>query len=391
MGTMVEKFKILAVDDNPINLKLLSSALINSDYEIYTASSGQQALELANSVLPDLILLDVMMPDMDGYEVCKKLQENKNTQYIPVIFLSARNEAVDKAKGLALGAVDYLTKPFNPLEINARVRTHLTSRRAVIRLMRENQKLQNELEKIKAEGTNSEKEKKTIDYLRKIDGYIFHVKEEQYELFSMAKNDRQPITRTAIPVSHSPKMLVLLHYNGFNKDYQTLIVKQLVQKFLEGYLLSIGDVGEINATVLTQLFLTLLEKFSPDFYQVPFTFGLSVLNFEKQKIYFLGLHQREPLVIFKNGKSTPLSGKKIDVNSELRNFITAIETDMEHDTWIAWYQNDSKPVEIERLRTVLMDALEKSEFNLQQFVLLLDQQIKPAEQDVCFSVIEIKP
>ncbi|WP_457565721.1 response regulator, partial [Caldithrix abyssi] len=70
MGTMVEKFKILAVDDNPINLKLLSSALINSDYEIYTASSGQQALELANSVLPDLILLDVMMPDMDGYEVC---------------------------------------------------------------------------------------------------------------------------------------------------------------------------------------------------------------------------------------------------------------------------------------------------------------------------------
>ncbi|HHE55433.1 MAG TPA: response regulator, partial [Caldithrix abyssi] len=146
---MVEKYKILAVDDNPINLKLLSSALINSNYQIFTASSGKEALELVHSVLPDLILLDVMMPDMDGYQVCKKLQENEETRFIPVIFLSARNDAMDKAKGLAIGAVDYLTKPFNPLEISARVRTHLTSRKAIISLMRKNQELQEELQKIK--------------------------------------------------------------------------------------------------------------------------------------------------------------------------------------------------------------------------------------------------
>ncbi len=88
---MEKKYKILAVDDNPINLKLLSRALINTNYEIHTASSGTEALKLANSVRPDIILLDVMMPDMDGYEVCKKLQEHEQTAFIPVIFLSAKN------------------------------------------------------------------------------------------------------------------------------------------------------------------------------------------------------------------------------------------------------------------------------------------------------------
>ncbi len=388
---MVEKYKILAVDDNPINLKLLSSALINSDYEIFTASSGQQALELTHSVLPDLILLDVMMPDMDGYEVCKKLQEDERTRYIPVIFLSARNEAVDKAKGLALGAVDYLTKPFNPLEINARVRTHLTSRKAVIQLMRKNQELQQELEQIKARSNISQKEQQTIEYLQKIDGYFFHVNEGKYELFSMAKNNAQPITRATVPVFYNANFLALLHYNGFSKDYQTLIVKHLVQKFLEGYFLPLKHFQTLDSRKLTDLFLTMLDKFSPDVYQVAFTFGLTVLDFTTQKIYFYGLHQREPLVIFKNGQSSALSGKFIDVQSELKNFITALETDVESGTWIAWYQNDSKPVEIGALKLLIGDALEQSSFNLQQFVLMLDQQIKPAEQDVCFTVIEIKP
>ena len=142
------KYKILAVDDNPINLKLLTRTLINSNYQIFTADSGSRALTLARQEKPDLILLDVILPDIDGYEVCRNLQDNEETKSIPVIFLSAKNESVDKAKGLALGAVDYLTKPFDAMEINARVRTHLSIRKSNIKLLHEKQGLQNKLQEI---------------------------------------------------------------------------------------------------------------------------------------------------------------------------------------------------------------------------------------------------
>ncbi len=383
---MIEKYKILAVDDNPINLKLLSSALISSDYKIYTASSGKEALNLVRSVLPDLILLDVMMPDMDGYQVCKKLQESEETRFIPVIFLSARNDAMDKAKGLAMGAVDYLTKPFNPLEISARVRTHLSARKAIISLMRKNQELQRELQNLKAK--NLEAEENLFKYLQKLDANSFHLKENLYQFFSLAKSKLVPITRNTIPVFSSDTLLVLLHFNGFNKDHQTLMIKFLVQNFLEGYFLNPVsqklDVDNLNA-----LFLFLLEKFSPDIYQVAFTFGLSCIDFNTREIIFYGLQLNEPLVIFPNGQSVPLAGKLIEVESELKSFINASQSKIEPGQWIVWYHNDSKPATTQKVKEVINDALETCNSDLQQFVLLLDQQIEPGEQDVSFSVLQI--
>ena len=384
---MVEKYKILAVDDNPINLKLLSSALINSNYQIFTASSGKEALELVHSVLPDLILLDVMMPDMDGYQVCKKLQENEETRFIPVIFLSARNDAMDKAKGLAIGAVDYLTKPFNPLEISARVRTHLTSRKAIISLRRKNQELQEELQKIKEKHLASEEN--IFKYLQKINGTWYHLKEDAFQFFSLSKSNQFPITRSTVPVFNSDTLLALLHFNGFNKDHQTLVVKLLLQKFLEGFFWERPG-KRIEPDELKALFLLLLEKFSPDIYQTAFTFGLTLVDFKDNEIFFYGLHQNEPLIIFPNGQSVPLAGKVIEVESELKNFINALQSKIEAKQWIVWYHNDSKPVDTEKIRNVIADALEKCNSDLQQFVLLLDQQIQPTDQDVSFSVLQIR-
>ncbi len=120
-----DKPTILVVDDTPDNLIMMSS-LLKSDYKVKIANGGEKALRIAASDSPpDLILLDIMMPDMDGYEVCRRLKLQPNTMNIPVIFLTAKNEMEDEKKGLELGAVDYITKPISPPIVLARVKNHL--------------------------------------------------------------------------------------------------------------------------------------------------------------------------------------------------------------------------------------------------------------------------
>jgi PAS domain S-box-containing protein len=115
---------ILMVDDIPANLRILYESLKGRDYRLLIANSGAQALEVAKRASPDLILLDIMMPDMDGFEVCRRLKADPETKDSAVIFLSALDDAADKIRGLELGAVDYVSKPFNPDEVAARVDTH---------------------------------------------------------------------------------------------------------------------------------------------------------------------------------------------------------------------------------------------------------------------------
>ncbi len=116
---------ILIVDDNPENRKVLGSLLTKNGYEVGSASDGFKALKFIENIMPDLILLDVMMPGMDGFEVCKKLKSNITTKHIPIIFLTAKTNTADIVKGFKLGGVDYVSKPFNSEELLARVNTHI--------------------------------------------------------------------------------------------------------------------------------------------------------------------------------------------------------------------------------------------------------------------------
>ncbi len=116
---------VLIVDDVPKNLQVLGTMLSNENYRIAAASNGKQAIEIANDILPDLILLDIMMSGLNGYETCTILKSNSKTREIPVIFLTAKIEIEDVVKGLKVGAVDYVTKPFNSFELLARVKTHV--------------------------------------------------------------------------------------------------------------------------------------------------------------------------------------------------------------------------------------------------------------------------
>ncbi|MBW2303985.1 MAG: PleD family two-component system response regulator [Deltaproteobacteria bacterium] len=124
-----KKQTILIVDDAPANIKVLGEAL-RDEYKVRMAVSGSKGLEIATSSNPpDLILLDIVMPDLDGYEVCRRLKAMKSTQNIPIIFITGKTEEEDETKGLELGAVDYITKPFSLPIVKARVRTHMELKR----------------------------------------------------------------------------------------------------------------------------------------------------------------------------------------------------------------------------------------------------------------------
>ncbi|MEP0916466.1 response regulator [Leptolyngbya sp. DQ-M1] len=124
-GSMSEPGVILVVDDTLTNLEVLFESLNNANLRILVAEDGESAISIANYARPDLILLDILMPEMDGFETCRQLKANHTTAEIPVIFMSALTETIDKVKGFSLGAVDYITKPFQQEEVLARVQTHL--------------------------------------------------------------------------------------------------------------------------------------------------------------------------------------------------------------------------------------------------------------------------
>ena len=134
--------KILIVDDEPNNLHLLSHALANESWEVKGVVNGEMALMVAKSVIPDLILLDVMMPGLDGYQVCQLLKENETTQHIPIIFLSANNDPSDRINALSVGGTDYISKPFQINEVLLRIKNQLNLQAA----KKEVQKLNAELE-----------------------------------------------------------------------------------------------------------------------------------------------------------------------------------------------------------------------------------------------------
>ncbi|MGQ9364734.1 diguanylate cyclase [Azospirillum sp. ST 5-10] len=120
--------KVLVVDDVPSNVQVLSR-ILKDEHEIYFATDGARALDLVQAQLPDLVLLDIMMPGMDGYEVCSRIKANPATRGIPVIFVSARGEVEDETRGLEVGAIDFITKPISPPIVKARVRNHILLKR----------------------------------------------------------------------------------------------------------------------------------------------------------------------------------------------------------------------------------------------------------------------
>ncbi|MDM8544107.1 response regulator [Desulfococcaceae bacterium HSG7] len=176
------KANIMVVDDTSVNLHLLSKMLQERGYSVRPLTDGARAIAAAKAEPPDLILLDIMMPEMSGYEVCEKLKASKGDQEhlreIPIIFISALNEVLDKVKAFKLGGVDYITKPFQEEEVFARLETHLTLRNLQKQLETQNKQLQEALDNVKTlKGllpicANCKKIRDDGGYWNQIEGYL---------------------------------------------------------------------------------------------------------------------------------------------------------------------------------------------------------------------------
>ena len=147
-NTAPDKPVVLLVDDNAINLQMLHQTLEGQNYKLLSARSGEDALRIAQKAVPDLILLDIMMPGIDGYETCTRLKANEATRNSVIIFLTALQATEDKVRGLSLGAVDFITKPFEPDEVIARVSRQLEVHSRHKILLQKNRQLAGQLEEV---------------------------------------------------------------------------------------------------------------------------------------------------------------------------------------------------------------------------------------------------
>ncbi|MBF0613552.1 MAG: response regulator [Magnetococcales bacterium] len=200
--------RIFVVDDTETNIDILLETL-GDTYEVSVALDGPTALEDIPERAPDLILLDVMMPDMDGYEVCKRLKADPRTQNIPLIFVTAKQETEDETYGLELGAVDYITKPFSPAVVLARVKTHLQLEKARRELARSNEILEDRVRQRTAELyiKNLELEETRLEIIRRL-GRAAEYKDNETGLH-------------VIRMSHYSRLLALAA-NMEEKDAETL-------------------------------------------------------------------------------------------------------------------------------------------------------------------------
>lgn len=127
--TKDNEISVLLVDDQPGNLKVLLELLKEHRFRVYVADSGERALSTLDNIAPDLILLDVMMPGMNGFETCQRIRQNEKQATIPIIFMTALDDVEDKLAGFEAGGVDYITKPFQRVEVLARIKTHIALRK----------------------------------------------------------------------------------------------------------------------------------------------------------------------------------------------------------------------------------------------------------------------
>ena len=204
---------VLIVDDTPANLQVLSGMLKDNGYKVRPAPSGKLALQGARGETPDLILLDITMPEMDGYEVCRHLKSDEKLNGVPVIFISALSETLDKVKAFAVGGVDYITKPFQMEEVLARVETHLKLSR-----------LQHELEhnNLKLEEANQS----LIEDKKRIDQLLLNV-------LPAAVIEELKTTGYVKPVSYKSVSIVFTDFVGFTSIVEKMSPERLIKELDE--------------------------------------------------------------------------------------------------------------------------------------------------------------
>ena len=238
----INKGVIVIVDDKPTNLGVLFDFLTDSGFKVLVAQDGESAIQKVEYAHPDLILLDVMMPGIDGFETCRRLKENESTQDIPVIFMTALSDTAAKVKGFSLGAVDYVTKPVQQEEVKARVTTHLTIRNLQKRLQTQNLHLQQEIrERQQAEASRREAE------------------EKYRSIFENATEGIFQVTPEGRYITANPALARILGYDSpeelmsqVTNFIQQLYVQPMLREDLDALLLRYDFVSDVESQVYRQ-------------------------------------------------------------------------------------------------------------------------------------------
>jgi signal transduction histidine kinase len=260
---------LLIVDDNATNLHVLSDVLDEAGFEVRVAQNGEMALQKVQYDPPELILLDVMMPGLNGFETCEKLKADPKTREIPVIFMTALSETVDKVRGLSLGAVDYITKPFQQDEVLARVRTHLQISRLTKSLAQQNLQLRAEVRaRMKAE----EELKRLADSLeRQVEERTKELKDaltnlEQTQLQLVQQEKMASLGQLVAGVAHeinNPVNFIATNLDPA-KEYVAELTR-LLRLFIEHYPDPVFEVAEALAFVDLNYMLADLNKIMESF------------------------------------------------------------------------------------------------------------------------------
>lgn len=214
--------KVLIVDDTETNIDILVETL-EDKYELSVAMDGHSALECVELEKPDLILLDIMMPELDGYKVCEKLKKNEKTKDIPIIFLTAITDVGSKAKGFEAGAVDYITKPFESIEVQARVKTHLSLESARKELLNQNEIL----------------EERVKERTREIE----LTQEAMIDAFATLAEYRDPETGGHIKRTKNYVKVMATKLSTLN-EYKEFLTKDVIEKYYSSA--PLHDIGKIG-------------------------------------------------------------------------------------------------------------------------------------------------
>jgi diguanylate cyclase (GGDEF)-like protein len=221
---------ILIVDDTPENLTVLRQMLTEHGYRVRPALSGEIALKAVEADIPDLILMDIMMPGMDGFEVCEKLKSDARTRDIPVLFISALIETEDKVRGFKAGGVDYIIKPFHTAEVLARVETHLTLRNLQKKIQEQNLQLVGEIEERERVEKALVEANRKLELLATIDGLTDIPNRRQYDLYLQQEWKRS--AREQLP------MAVILcdidHFKLYNDEYGHVAGDKCLKQVAQG-------------------------------------------------------------------------------------------------------------------------------------------------------------
>lgn len=273
------QIKILLTDDTPANLEIAGRVLENEGYDLYIADSGFTALEIISETDFDLILMDIMMPEMDGFETTKKIREIEKNRGIPIIFITAKADIESVVKGFELGAVDYIRKPFNSLELKARVRTHIELKKVREELEVKNIKLQEAYDKLEVLA-KTDPLTKLLNRREMLDRMEYEkVRFERYERpFSIILGDIDFFKKINDTYGHSFGDIVLKSLAGIlekNSREQDSISRWGGEEFL----LLLPDTKQDGAAILAEKLRSLIEqsifKYGETDVKVTITFGVS--------------------------------------------------------------------------------------------------------------------